>query len=251
LHTVPHSIEDALKYDVRETQQQVHSGTGAPGVRGKEGAVFHGQSIGLDDAHKRVLEYFRQVNRGVRGLLKGPWAPLVLAGVEELVPIYKQANTYPNLVEQSIEGNPDRMNASELHKAAQDALRLYFEEARKQAVEHYRAAIGTAKASNALPELLIGAYHGRLEFALISPCAERWGRFDPEQDTVEIHDAPQTGDEDLVNAVAIHTILNHGAVYAVAPQDIPGAAPVAAVFRYPVGTITDTAEVYAGEEVQP
>ena len=31
---------------------------------------------------------------------------------------------------------------------------------------------------------------------------------------------------------AIHTLLNGGIVYAVAPKTVPGDAPLAAVFRY-------------------
>jgi len=42
-------------------------------------------------------------------------APLVLAGVEYLFPIYQEANTYPDLVEEGITGNPENLKPEELH----------------------------------------------------------------------------------------------------------------------------------------
>jgi hypothetical protein len=44
-----------------------------------------------------------------------------------------------------------------------------------------------------------------------------------------VHDPPQTGDEDLLDLAAVQTYLNGGAVYAVAHDRMPAAAPVAAI----------------------
>jgi Bacterial archaeo-eukaryotic release factor family 7 len=234
LQNVPQGIQDALKYEVHERQQQVHTASAASvtGARSKEGAVFHGQSVGVDDSKQRMLDYFRQVNRGLKHLLKDRWAPLVLAGVEELFPVYREANTYPHLVHQGVPGNPDGLGADEVHKRAWQTVASYFEQAKRQAISQYQSLIGTPRASNQLPDVLRAAHQGRVEFAFIPPDTERWGRFDPEHDAVDVHVTAEPDDEDLVNAVAIWTIVNHGAVYAIAPQDVPDASPVAAVFRY-------------------
>ena len=236
LRDVPRSLEEALKYDVRESQLQAHTGTGVPvpGGRSKEGAVFHGQGVGVDDEKDRILQYFRQVNHGLRYILKDPSAPLLLAGVEELFPIYNEANTHQRLLEQGVKGSPDGMGADELHKAAWKVVQPYFAEARGRAISQYRSVAGTPRASNKLDEVLLAAYQGRVEFAFIPPDVERRGRFDPDQAAVEVHEAPQSGDEDLVNAAAIYTVLNHGAIYTIASEDIPDASPVAALYRYPV-----------------
>jgi Bacterial archaeo-eukaryotic release factor family 7 len=233
LQNVPQGVRDALKYDVREHQQQVHSGTGMPGARRKQGGVFHGQAVGVDDAKERSLEYFRQVDRGLRSVLKDAFAPLVLAGAEELFPIFREANTHRTLIENGVRGNPDGMRPDELQKAALKALEPYWDTARREALLQYQSLAGTARASNDLHQVLRAAFQGRIEFAFIPTDTERWGRFDAEQDALEAHETPQPGDEDLVNEVAIQTIIKHGAIYAIAPQAIPDASPVAAVFRYP------------------
>jgi hypothetical protein len=61
---------------------------------------------------------------------------------------------------------------------------------------------------------------------------QRWGTFDPESGQISLHQEVQPGDEDLLDFAAIHTILNGGVVFAVAPEQMPDKANVAAVFRY-------------------
>lgn len=231
----PQGIEDSLKYDVHERQQQAHSGTGMPGARGRKGAVFHGQNVGADDAKERILVYFRQIDRALRGLMRSnTWAPpLLLAGVEELFPLFREASTYPRLLEQRILGNPDLTTSAELHKSAVEVLRPFFEESREKALAEYNSLAGSARSTGNAAEALAAAHEGKIEFALIRPDAELWGRFHPATAAVEIHETAQPGDEDLVNATAIQTVLHRGAIYAV--DQIPGrdGSPVAAVYRYP------------------
>ncbi len=51
-------------------------------------------------------------------------------------------------------------------------------------------------------------------------------------DEIQIHSEPQPGDEDLLDAAAIQTLMHGGVVYAVEPQKMPDEAAIAAVFRY-------------------
>lgn len=93
LPDLPTSLDEALGGEEADRQLQVHTG---PGQReGKSGAIFHGQG-GMTVQHKdRLLRFFRQIQASVRRHLTGSGAPLVLAGVEYLLPIYREVNTYP------------------------------------------------------------------------------------------------------------------------------------------------------------
>jgi hypothetical protein len=42
------------------------------------------------------------------------------------------------------------------------------------------------------------------------------------------------GNEDLLDASDVHTLLNGGTVYAVEPEQVPGGSLLAAIFRYPL-----------------
>ena len=105
LPQVPKSLAEALQFDDPEQQLQFH--TGAPRGDGRQTAVFHGQGGAKENAKDDILEYFRQIDQGLHPVLRDERAPLVLAGVDYLHPIYRQANTYPHLLDQGLTGNCD------------------------------------------------------------------------------------------------------------------------------------------------
>src|SRR5437870_3717849 len=118
---LPHGLNEALKYDLREKQLQVHSGS--PRGGGKASAVFHGNGVGSDDTKDRILRYFREVDRALHPVLREEHAPLVLAAVEYLFPIYREANTYPHLVPGGLAGNPDGRRAEDLYRRGAAGVR--------------------------------------------------------------------------------------------------------------------------------
>ncbi|BDA75634.1 hypothetical protein CAL7716_098000 [Calothrix sp. PCC 7716] len=231
LEDVPTSIGEALKYDDPEKNLQFHTGT-SQGGGGDRAAVFHGHGAGNDDNKDNILRYFRKVNEGLQELLKGQKAPLVLAGVDYLLPIYKQANSYSNLIEEGITGNPDQLKASELHVEAWQIVQPYFEAVQDEAVAYYQANLGTGKTANSIQEVVPAAYYQRIDSLFVPVGEQKWGMFNPETSNLQMHPQPEPGDEDLMDLAALHTILNGGTVYAVAPEQVPGDAPVAAVLRY-------------------
>jgi hypothetical protein len=78
------------------------------------------------------------------------------------------------------------------------------------------------------------AYYGRVEQLFVAVGVQQWGLFNPgiSTSTIDVHSEPELGDEDLLDAAAVHTIVNGGTVYAVEPDKVPDEAPLAAVFRY-------------------
>jgi hypothetical protein len=228
---IPHSVNEALKYDVRESQLQVHSGAGGSAA-GKEGAVFTGQGVGVDDEEVRTHEFLLMVERGVRTQLRGERVPLVLAGVEELVSGYRDVNKYPTLLEHGVIGNPDRLKAHELQAAAWDIASAHFAAGKRQALARYYDLLGTNLAVNDLKEILEAAHNGRVESAFIPTGVQVWGRFEPGVNVFERHGKQEAGDEDLINLVAKQTILHRGATYMLPPEEIPERSEVAVVLRY-------------------
>ena len=101
---VPASLAEFLRGEERANELQSHSSAsfGTVGKGGRHPAIFHGQGVGIDDEKDDLLRYFQHIDRGLYDLLRDETAPLVLAGVEYLFPIYQQANSYPHLLEQGI-----------------------------------------------------------------------------------------------------------------------------------------------------
>ncbi len=231
----PKSKAEALKYDDVEQQLQFHTQTDSPGAPGKRAAIFHGIGGGADDENKtNILRYFQQVDKGLRTTLPKDHTPVILAGVEYLLPIYREASSYPHLVETTIAGNPDRVRPEELHAEARRILEPYFSEAQTQAANRYGqfAGNGSGLASNDLLQILQASLAARIDTLFVPDQVEQWGTFDPLANKVELSDAPHVGDQDLLNLAAMQTYQNGGTVFAVKLDQIPGNGKLASIFRY-------------------
>lgn len=230
---MPQSVEEALQYDETAKDGQFRRGTSAGNPRSQQAGSFHGQgSPDQDDRKQEILQFFHEVDRVLHPILQDQRAPLVVAGVEYLIPIYQEANTYQHLLSESITENPEVLKPEELHARALTIVEPIFTEAERVAVEHYQEMIATGKTSTDLAETVPAAFYGRVEQLFVAVGTQKWGYFDPEANQIQIHGDGQPGDEDLLNTAAIQTLLNGGTVYAVEPEKIPDAAPLAAVFRY-------------------
>jgi hypothetical protein len=233
LARVPTSLAEALKYDVLEKELNFHTHHNTGAERGKGEAIFHGQGAGGDDTHKRRLrQYFQQIDRGLHELLHDKRAPLVLAGVDYCLPLYREANTYNFLVDGGIEGSPNGLNPQELHALAWPVVEPVFRKKEQEALAAYQQAIGTGRASGDLPEILRAARDGRVGTLFVARDRQQWGKFDAQTGAAEMHNESQAGNQDLLDLAAVQTLLNSGTVYALDPAQMPGKAVAAAVFRY-------------------
>jgi hypothetical protein len=226
---VPTSLQEALRYDHPERQLQFH--TSAPRRTTRRDAVFHGHGVGVDDAKDRVLRFCQAVDRGLGDLLRDT-TPLVLAGVESVLAVYRSANTHPGLLDEAISGNPEGLRPEELHARAWPLVEPRFRRAREAAVASYLELRGTGRATADVEEAVRAALHGRVAVLFVPVGVQRWGRIDRESGTVELHDEPQPEDEDLLNVAAVEALLSGGTVYAVPPAEMLEATGIAAVFRY-------------------
>lgn len=229
---LPKSLADALGEEEREKQLQFHT-AGSGGT-----PIFHGHAGGGTDesVHKKdLLRYFKRIDKALKEFLGVERAPLVLAGVDYLHPIYREANTAAELIDEGIVGNPDGLSGSELHARAWTVLEPYFARAQERAAEKLLGLLGTEKASCDLQQVIPAAHHGRVEALFVAVGLQQWGRYDPGSEAVDIHDGHATGDQDLLDLAAVETLAHAGDVYAVSPDKVPGSdagAPIAALFRY-------------------
>jgi hypothetical protein len=235
LDDVPQGLPEALKFNDPERQLQFHTGTRYPGAIGDRPAQFHGQGVGQGtDSKTDILRYFHQVDEGLRGLLAGERAPMVLAGVDYLLPLYRQASNYPRLVGEGLAGNPDELSAQELHKKAWHVVRPIFLQEKEEEVATYQAlaCAGRDRASADLAEVVPAAHFGRVGVLFVALGIQKWGSFDRQTNAVEVHAQQEPGDEDLLDLAAVQTLLCGGTIYAVDPEKVPADAPLAAIFRY-------------------
>jgi hypothetical protein len=228
---VPASLAEAMRLDDREEQLQLHeTGLARPG--GRPAAVFHGHGVGSDDAKDRILRYFREVDRGVRAAIRDAHAPLLLAAVDYLVPIYHAASTHPHLVEPSLHCNPDRLDPATLHRRAWAVIGDDFRREPPAAAAQWRRLAGTGLAISDLREVVLAAIAGRVETLLVPMDVERWGVADAASGTVEAHEPARLGDVDLLDLAMVETLRHHGSAYPLDPAELADGGRPAAILRY-------------------
>lgn len=232
--SVPPNMAEAMRYDDFEKQLQFHTRANPAPSTGRRQAIFHGHGSGIEDDKDDVLRYFFMIDRGLQEVLRNERSPLVLAGVGYLFAIYREANSYPYLLDGGIEGNPDELSPREMHARAWEIVKPEFMKEELTARENYErlSNLRHHRASDDLEKVLPAAYTGRVGTLFLDIGAHRWGTFDPETLEVEQHEEPRAGDEDLVDLAAVQTFLNGGAVFPSGPREMPARAPIAAVMRY-------------------
>jgi Bacterial archaeo-eukaryotic release factor family 3 len=231
---VPQGVAEALQYD--DIEKKGHHYPGSQGRPAGGVSPLAGHGVGIDDAthepNDTILRYFQQVDAGLHPLLRNEHAPLVLAGVEYLLPIFRRANTYPFLLEEGVTGNPEGLRPEELQERAWPIVQPHFQRAQEGAAAQYRQLAGTGRATGDINAIVTAAYDGRIDTLFVAVSVQQWGIFHSESRKVEVHQEAVPGDEDLLDVAATYTLLRRGTVYAVAPEQMPNGTPAAAILRY-------------------
>lgn len=230
IENLPEGLADVLgQYDF-EKQLQFH--TSAPATGGNRAALFHGHGAGDGAQKEKIAQYFRRIDAAICDTLKDEKSPMIFAGVEQLFPLYKETNSYPNLMEQYIPGNPETLDAVQLQETAWKIAQPFFAESQKDAEAKYRTLAGTGLTETRIEEVITAACHGRVESLFAAEGFQCWGHFDPESNQVRLHNKPQANSEDLLDLAALKTIEASGDVFIVDRAKVPGGQMAAAVFRY-------------------
>ncbi len=226
------SIADLKQYDEAQEQLQSHT-LGSAGAAGTS-VIFHGQGAIADKAIYKadVRGYINIVCKRLERYLDAQTAPLIVAAVEYEQSFYRQANSYHNLLEEGVVGNPDERSDEEIHRAAWEIVEPHFAEARRISLEHFADLSNTEKTTDRLEEVVPAACHGRVRTLFIQTQARRWGQFDDVKSSVEIHDSPAPGDVDLIDLATLCVLQNKGMIYALPRAQMPTESEAAALFRY-------------------
>jgi hypothetical protein len=228
LPDMPQGIDGALP-EGPEPQLQRHS---LP-IGRHDHTFIHGHGVGTDDVDViNLRRYFQRVEDGLQERLKNDRAPLVLACVDYLAPIFKEVSRYRPILDPIVAGNPDGVRDEELHQKAWPIADEHFQQAHAKAVAEYHEGIAKGRASHALEDVLTAAFQGRIATLFVPLGVSRWGRFDFNHLALEQHEDEQPGDDELLDLAAAETLRHDGVVYGVKPEDVPGGHLLAAVYRY-------------------
>ena len=222
----PRSLTDAMKFEDPDRQIALNQTE-----RGSN-SVHHAHGQPDEKGKVKIREFCKSLDNGIRDVLREQKAPLVLACVEFMAAIYKDANTYAQLTDDFVRGNPEGLKPEELRQNAWAVVEPYLFKGQQDSLARFGTMSGNGLTSKAIQEIVQAAYGGRVGALFVAPGLHQWGTIDEDRLRVKKHDEPQTGDEDLLAVAALQTLLHGGDVYTVEQDQIPDNAPVAALFRY-------------------
>lgn len=215
----------------RPSRRQLQFHTGTQQGRGRRAALFHGHGAGSEEEKAGLVQYCRQIDSAVAGLLSDETAPMMVTGMDYLVSAYRQANTYQYLVDDTVPGNPYAYSREDLHRAARSAMEPYLMRWRGEALTRFTRGLEEGRACTDVAPLLQAAGEGRVEMLLVALDAELFVRHDLESGKVDLHTRYEEGDMDVLDEVVVRTVLTGGEVYGVDEDEMPGHLPLAALLR--------------------
>jgi hypothetical protein len=228
---VPQSLTEALGELTRQ-YSQLQASTSSKTVA--RSPIFHGHGTGEDNLKAEIVQFFNLADKALRKYLDRD-VPVVLAGVEYLLPRYKETTEHPQVLEEGLTGNAEGLSPEELRDMAWEIVEPVLTADRRKAAERYGDLLGTGRASSRSEEILPAAHDGRIDTLFVARGVHLWGSYDPKQRRVRLQEdqeAQRKGGEDLLDLAAVQTFLNGGKVFAVPQQEVPDGQAMAAVFRY-------------------
>jgi hypothetical protein len=240
---IPRSVEDALRYDDLQKPELQHHPTTGPG-RSPEGQtaapprsggrrhVFHGHGESGEDEKTQMRRFFQGVDSGIARLLSGTRSPLLLAAVDNVAALYREVSHHEPILDDVVEGNPDRLDEQRLHDRALPIIETYTRRSLQGVRDAYGTATGAGLATSGPAEVLAAAHEGRIGTLLAAADAELWGRFDPATRALDVREGPSPDARDLVEEACRTSVMTSSEVYVLDPEDMVDDGPLAAILRY-------------------
>lgn len=229
----PESVESMKQDDDPNLETPVRTANPAIGNSLVYNKATQGQAPENDFNKNEMTRYFRAIDVCLEKHKKKN-TPLILAGVEYLIPIFREKSKYPNILDEYIRGNPEILDAKDLHKESWKIIEEKFTKIQQLAEEKYLQYKGQKNGlvSNSISKILPEAYKGQIETLFISKDLEKWGKFIPDKDKVQVYNDEKFDAEDLVGIAIDLTQSRGGTVYSVSQEQIPNNEEIAAVLRY-------------------
>ncbi len=180
-----------------------------------------------------ITTYFQAIDKILfTEVLHDKNRPLLLAGVEYLIPIYKGISKYKNIADVAITGNKEYEDTHALFKKSRAMLAPYFEQQTKAALKKYYNQIATPNTSSMAEKVIPASYYAQVSDLFICKNTNLWGKFNEQDHKLEIHEHKQDGDACLLNKAAAKTYINGGKVYVLEKEQMPKESIIAASFRF-------------------
>ena len=229
----PVIINDLVPENLESTLAEVENSQVLQSHGGGNHITYHGQG-GKDYKMIQIENYFRKIDKGLMEMLHDEDAPMIIAAVDYLVPIYKSISSYTNIIDTSINGNPESDDPVLLHEKAWPAIQDIIDQQTNEWKEEFGLALANEKASFNREEVIPAAKNGRIDTLFIDRDIQPiWGMQDESKNTILIDDTQQQSNYCLINNAAVNTYLKGGNITLVDSMNLPNKnGMLQAIFRF-------------------
>lgn len=227
---IPETKQDVVGHDYEQKNLQFRTGQGATAG----GAIYHGQEAATGKRKNEIKRYLRAINDGLAPLLKEEKMPMLIIAQDPLFDMYKEVNTYPNLMKENLRVNFGDTNIFEVHELAWEMMAPIFDQERKDKIARFIDEQGTGKTAIGINEIIPAAIHGKVDTLFCENNEDIFGNYKEENNFITVTQSEE-GEQtiSLMNVAAIQTFLNGGEVYLLDKAEMPNqASRINALYRY-------------------
>ena len=223
----PKELEEAVGYDYRQKTLQFRSGQA-----GYAQGSYHGHGEGKDDEKLELIKFFKEIDKGVSELIGDSNAPLLVAGVARWHSLYREVNSYPNLYEEALLGDPEFKDIDALHQESWGLIAPNFTTTLTAKTKAYLNQAHLPTTSNQLSDIVPAAENGRVDTMFIEKGKDQYGTYTKNQCLI-LDSEKTTKNISLFNKTALDTFLKGGKVYTLDKEHMPyPRRAVNALFRF-------------------
>ena len=225
---LPVGLDDVVHFENKEDHKLFRLSN-----NGAKNANYHGLGGGKPDEKQNISIYLEEVDDTLwKSHLHYSNVPLLLAGLEYLVPLYRSVSDYKYIWHETLTGNYQHEDADKLYQQAMKVMQPYFDLDRKNALKEYGNKSATNLTSTKYSEIIPAAYYGMVSHLFIQKNAHIWGTFNEDSGELHIKNEEKAGIENLADRAVAKTIESGGSVFTLDKSEIPGTTNMAAIFRY-------------------
>lgn len=224
---IPTNLLESTAHETSDhkTSNHVQGGKMGSGHSHAGISVNFGSSAEADKKDEYLRHFFNEIDKQLQSFLADKQLPLIVAGVDYEIALYRKISEYPMLVAGGVTGAPDGLKGPELHERALEVLKAHNESRFERLLAIHERAAGQ-RVSSDMTEIVAGARDGKVQYLFVADDAKSRGSFD--EATRSILDSG----ENLVNWTMLQTLAHRGDVIELPREKMPKQTDVSAYFRY-------------------
>lgn len=228
----PKTLDDVMNsYDTENNLSHTSGSTG--GRPGTGGFIMGGSFSPKEEEKLRILEFFRAVDLSLRKSLTDEKMPVVLACVDYLVPLFREASKDARVMDENISGSAENMKRDDILAAGWQIVRPVFEKEKNRAVEAVQNALNSPLIQQDVRKILMAAQNGQVDTLLLQQGKTLI-------DSVERANSPYSAtsgpvhvdEEELFDFAAAKVMAQGGKVFVLPSGEMPNQADCIALLRY-------------------